>query len=51
MPLVLQLHLVMLSKYSKIDVDIFNTFWAMGNIKDKYNNDDDINDDDLQIKL
>ena len=33
MPLVLQLHLVMISKDSKFDVDIFNTFWVTGNIK------------------
>ena len=26
MPLVLQLHLVMMNKYSKFDVEIFNTF-------------------------
>ena len=33
MPLVLQLHLVMISKYSKSGVDNFNTFWVMGYFK------------------
>ena len=33
MPLVLQLHLVMMSNYSKFGVDTFNTIWVMGNIK------------------
>ena len=29
MPLAVQLHLVMMSKYSKSGVDTFNTFWVM----------------------
>ena len=29
MPLALQLHLVIMSKYSKFGVDTFNTFWVM----------------------
>ena len=33
MPLVQQLHLVMMSKYSKFGVDTFNTFWVMSYIK------------------
>ena len=33
MSLVLQLHLVMMSKYSKFGVDTFNTFWEMDYIK------------------
>ena len=33
MPLVLQLHLVMMSKYSKFGVDTLSTFWVMGYIK------------------
>ena len=33
MPLVLQLHLVIMSKYSKFSVETFNTFWVMGYIK------------------
>ena len=33
MPFASQLHLVMMSKYSKFDGDIFNTFWVMGYIK------------------
>ena len=33
-PLVLQLHLVMMSKHSKFGVDTFNTFWVTGYIKD-----------------
>ena len=33
MPLVFQLHLVMMSRYSKFGVNTFNTFWVMG-IKD-----------------
>ena len=33
MRLVLQLHLVMMSKYSKLGIDTFNTFWVMGYIK------------------
>ena len=32
MPLVLQLHLVMINKYSKFGVDTLNTFWVMGYI-------------------
>ena len=32
MSLVLQLHLVMMSKYPKFGVDTFNTFWEMGYI-------------------
>ena len=34
MPLVLQLHLVIMSKYSNFGVDTFNTFWVMSYIKD-----------------
>ena len=34
MPLVLQLLLVMMSKYSKFRVDTFNTFWVMRYSKD-----------------
>ena len=34
MPLVFQLHLVMMRKYSKSGVNTFNTFWVMGYIKD-----------------
>ena len=33
MPPVMQLHLIMISKYSKFGVDTFNTFWAMRYIK------------------
>ena len=33
MPLVLQLHLVMMRKYTKFGVDTFNTFWVMCYIK------------------
>ena len=33
MPLALQLHLVMMSKFSKFGVDIFNIFLVMGYIK------------------
>ena len=33
MPLVLQLHLVIMSKYSMFGVDTFNTFWVIGYIK------------------
>ena len=33
MSLVLQLQLVIMSKYSMFDVDTFNTFWVMGYIK------------------
>ena len=33
MPLVLQLFLVMMSKYPKLGVDTFNTFWVNGYIK------------------
>ena len=33
MPLVLQLHIVMISKYSKFGVDTFYTFWEIGYIK------------------
>ena len=33
MPLVLQLHLVKIIKYSKFDIDTINTFWVMGYIK------------------
>ena len=33
MPLVLQLHQVLMSKYSKFGVDTYNTFWVMGYIK------------------
>ena len=48
-PLVLQLHLVMLSKYSKFGFDTFNTFWVMGYMKlFLYDNDDK---DDLVIKI
>ena len=32
MPFVLQMHLVMMSKYSKFGVDIFNSFWVEGYI-------------------
>ena len=48
MPLVLQIHLVMMSKYSKFDVDTItlNTFWVMG-----YNNNNDDNNDDLVITI
>ena len=34
MPLALQLHLVMMRKYSKFGVDTFNTFWEVDYIKD-----------------
>ena len=43
MPLISQLRLVMMSKYSKFDVDTCNTFRVMGYIKVKHN--DDGNDD------
>ena len=33
MPLVLQLHLVIMSEYSKSGLVTFNTFWVMGYIK------------------
>ena len=33
MPLVMQLHNVMMSKYSKFGVDTFYSFWVMGYIK------------------
>ena len=33
MPLVLQLHIVMMSKYSQFGADTFNTFWVMVYIK------------------
>ena len=38
MPLVLQLHLIMMSKFSKFGVDSFNTFWVMGYIKVLHDN-------------
>ena len=46
MPLVLQMHLAMMSKYVKFGVDTFKTFGVMGYIKvfDDNNNDDDDND-------
>ena len=46
MPLVLLMHLVMMSKYSKFGVDTFNTFWVMGTLKFLHNNGDN-NDNDL----
>ena len=49
MPLVLQLHLVMMSRYSKFGVDTFSTFRVMGYIKFLHNDDND--DDDLVITL
>ena len=36
MLLVLQTHLIMMSKYSKFGVDALNTFWVMGYIKIDY---------------
>ena len=33
MPFALEMHLLMMSKYSKFGVDTFNTFWEMDNIK------------------
>ena len=33
---VLQLHLIMMSKYFKFGVDAFSTFWVMGYIKSLY---------------
>ena len=45
MPLALQLHLVMMSKYSKFGVDAFNTFWVMSKFKFLHNADDDNNED------
>ena len=46
-----QLHLVMMSKYPKFDIiDIFNTFWVMGNLK-VFLNDGNNNNDDLAITI
>ena len=46
MPIVLQLYLVMMSKYSKFGVDNFNTFWVLGNLILKFLHDDDNNNND-----
>ena len=57
MPLVLQLHLIMMSKYSEFGVDIFNMFfhlWATLKILQDYDNnnyDSDNNDNDLAITI
>ena len=51
MRLVLQLHLVMMSKYSMFNVDTFNTFCVKGYIKVFHNDDDDKDDDDLAITI
>ena len=47
MLLVLQLHLVMMRKYSKFDVDTFNTFWVMGATLKFLHEDEDNNDNDV----
>ena len=47
MSLVLQLHLVMMSKYAKFGVDTFNIFWVMGYIKVLHDDDND----DLAITI
>ena len=49
MSLVLQLHLVMMSKYSKFGDDTFNTFWVVGYIKALHDDDNDY--DDLAITI
>ena len=52
MSLVLQLHHVMMSKYSKFGVDIFTTFWVMCYIKVFANVEDNVDDmDDLAITI
>ena len=57
MPIVLQLHLFMMSKYSKFGVDTFNTrnffsTWAtLKFLQDDNNNKNDDNDDDLAITI
>ena len=57
MPLVLQLHLAMMSKYSKFGDDTCNTFWVMVYIKvlhddnDTNDDNDDNNDDYLAITI
>ena len=48
MSLVLQLHLVMMSKYFKFGVDTFDNFDYWATIKILHNNDDN-DDDDLTI--
>ena len=39
MPLVLQLHLAMMNKYSKFGIDTFNTFKIWATLKFLHNND------------
>ena len=54
MPIFLQLHFVMMSKYSKFGVDTFNTFCVIGYIKVLHDADDDNgnnNDDNLAITI
>ena len=52
MPLVLKLHLVMMSKYiySMFGVNTLNTFWVMGYIK-VLHHDNDNNNNDLAITI
>ena len=51
MPLVLQLHLVIMRKYSKFGVDTLNTFWLMGKFWVFKFLQDENNDDDLAITI
>ena len=56
MSLAMQLHLVMMSKFFKVGVDTFHTFWVMGYLQFSHNDDNnddnnDENDDDLLITI
>ena len=50
MSLGLQQDLIMMSKYSKFGVDIFNTFWVMSYIKVLHDDDDNDNNSTFSSK-